>query len=136
MIQPSSRILYAFEMNFRQLSYLCFSYPKWFGPSHLIYHSVLAFKSQVLYFTMFYYIYYVLLYFNIFYYVLLCLTIFYYVLIYRLCSTLLYFTMFYYILQCFTIFYYVLLYFTMFCYILLCFTEFNMLYEQERDPKL
>ena len=108
-------------MNFRELSYLCFAHPKWLGLSLLIYHSVLAIKSQVLYFTMFYY---VLLYFTIFYYVLLYFTIFYYALLYftMFYYILLYFTVFYYILLCFTIFYYVLLYFTMFCYILLYFT--------------
>ena len=101
MIPPFQRILYAFEMNFRQLSYLCFSYLKWVGLSLLIYHSLLAIKSQVLYFTMFYN---VLLYFTTF-------TIFYNILLYFPCCPLLYFTIFYYILQCFTMFCYILLYF-------------------------
>ena len=55
--------------NFKQLSYLCFSYPKWLGLSLLMYHSVLVIKSHVLYF-------YVLLYFTIFYYILLYFTMF------------------------------------------------------------
>ena len=107
-------------MNFRQLSYLCFSHPKWLGLSLLMYHSVLAIKSHVLYFTMFYYI---LLYFTLFCYILLCFllyfTIFYYIL--------LYFIMFYYILLHFTVFYMQSL--TIFYYILLCFTIFYYIYQ-------
>ena len=71
-------------------------HPKWVGLSLLMYHSVLAIKSQVLYFITFYY---VLLYFTILYYVLLYFTMFYYLL--------LYFVMLY--IQSFTIFYYILL---------------------------
>ena len=132
MIRPFSRTLYAFEMNLRHLSYLSFSYPKWFGFSLLSYHLVLAIRSQVLCFTMFHYIllyftifHYVLLYFTMFYYISLCFAIFYYVL--------LYFTVFCYILQCFTILYYILLCFAIFYYVSLI---SNMLHEQEEDPKL